>query len=82
MRINPPIKASTLAQDLQGDDLWFPVRISGDDGHEFILLTEWGADYNHASSNRAKTDANTGPSWGKTNPVDRIVRLKIIAVED
>jgi len=81
MRINGTIKPDTLAHDLIGDELWFPVRTSGDDGHEFICLKEWGADIDHAHRSGLATEKATGPSYCKTNPIVRYARLKIIACE-
>jgi hypothetical protein len=81
MKLNGPIKPDTLAQDLIGTDLWFPVRTSGDDGHEFILPSEWAVDAQHATERARNTDRTTGPSWSHTNPVVRIAQMKIIACE-
>ena len=81
MRINGTIKPDTLAQNLIGDELWFPVRTSGDDGHEFILPSEWAADAQHAAERARNTDKTTGLSWAKHNPVARIAQMNIIACE-
>jgi len=80
MRINPKIKASTFASDLEGSLLTFPVRKSGDDGHEMIVLNEWSADMDHAKR-RVNWAATNIPSWNDANPVVRYTQVKLIAIE-
>lgn len=82
MKINPPIRNSTWATDLQGQTFWFPVRKSGDDGQEFISLAEWSANAAHAEIRGIQTNEACGPHYGTTNPVVRVAQIKIIAVEN
>jgi hypothetical protein len=62
---------------LRGDDLWFPVHRSDDSG-EFVLLSEWGADEQHAR-NRTEDTERTAGSWLNANPVVRYERLTVFA---
>lgn len=82
MRLNAKhsLGADTACLMLSGDILTFPVRQSGDDGHEMIVLTEWSADVDHAKQ-RVRWAATNIPSWNDANPVVRYVRVKLIAVE-
>lgn len=81
MRLNGTIKPDTLAAGLDSECYWFPVRKSGDDGHEFILFNEWGVDAEDAARKGKATDKACGPGYGTTNPVVRIARLRIIVCE-
>ena len=81
MKINPKGSLSHFAGDLEGMEVFFPIRQDGDDGHEFILMSEWGAGYEDASSKGVHTDVTCGNSYAKTNPVLRIAKVKIIICE-
>lgn len=80
MKLNPRIRKDTFASDLEGDNLWFAIHKSGDDGHEFIVLSDWGADREHAID-RIDVAQKRCPHWLQANPVLRYEELKIIAVK-
>ncbi len=82
MRVNRKhaLGADTACLMLSGDILTFPVRQSGDDGHEMIVLSEWSADMDHATRRVAEAK-RTMPSWDKANPVVRYAQVKLMAVE-
>jgi len=80
MKLNSATVIGEPVSSLRGFECWFAVRRSGDDGSEFIIPSDWGADLEHAKHN-AERDKKQIPQWDKTNPVVRFARVKLVAVE-
>ena len=62
-------------------NVWLPVRKSGDDGHEFVLLSEIGYSRKDAFLTSVHTNEIGYPSYAKENPVVRIARVDVTITE-
>ena len=76
------INKCAIPEDLIGGTFWFPVRTSGDDGQEFVLLSELGVSPSHAEVGWIQTNESCRPGYEKANPVVRIAKIKVILVEE